>query len=173
MARGNDSSAALVDLRGEYGATSGNAEDLIASARHAYGPELRTANLLPRDQTATESLLEDEGLETVNDKVSSGTVIDAAVHGDWVVVVVESDESGRTFKEAYPRSEFGGPKSSARVAAQVEESDDEKGVREAYTERMELAAEAAEASRKADEAAEAARAKAAASRKKKPADDSE
>ena len=163
MPRGNDSQAALVDLRGEYGAASGNAEDLIAAARHSQSPGLRAALLQPRDNDSTVKLLEgDDPLAAVQKKLGidedEGVVIDAAVRGGYVIAVVEA-ESGRTYKVEAPAKDFNLKTPGFRSRA-LEESEEAKAEREAHNERMAEAAAAAQASREAERAAEEAAVKA-------------
>lgn len=173
MPRGNDSTAALVDLRGEYGQYGGNAEDMIAASRAAVGPELRAANKMSPDYEATAKLIEEGGLETADGMVDDATVLDLSVRGDFVVVVAETD-SGRTFKQAFPATDFGvGNKHRVERAQRLLEREEPvvSEEREAARSRMEAAVEAANAAREAEEKAEAAREKARASRSSKKDDD--
>jgi hypothetical protein len=163
MPRGNDSQAALVDLRGEYGAASGNAEDLIAASRHSQSPELRQALLQPRDNEGTVKLLDsDDPYADIQKKLDisedEGTVIDAAVRGGVVVAVVEV-ESGRTYKVTAPASDFN-IKTRGVKARAVEESEEDAATREAHLERMQVEADAARARQEAEQAAQDAAEKA-------------
>lgn len=171
MPRGNDSQAALVDLRGDYGASSGNAEDLIAAARHSQSQVLRQASLLERDPDLTDKLHEENDLEAIGKKlnVTDGEVIDAAVRGPFVVAVVEVD-SGRTYKTVGEADAFK-LKVRGRRARALEETEADEAERDAHVERMQAVADAAAAEREAQEAARVAAEKAreAASKPAKPA----
>lgn len=160
MPRGNDRAGALADLRGEYGATSGNAEDLIQAGRHGTSPELRAASLNQRDEEATKKLLEsfDASAKKVD---TSDNVLDLAVRGDYVVAVVETKESKRTYKVVQPRSDFSiaGPRRGSTVGAveSAVESEEEAAVREEHEARLQAAADAAKAEQEAAAAAQKAR----------------
>jgi hypothetical protein len=165
MARGNDSAAALADLRGEYGQYGVNAEDLVAASRAALTPEQRAASLLPVNQEATKEL----DLDKVDAKVDDGTVLDASVRGAWVVVVAEND-NGRTFKMVFPHSDFGGSKKqSERAQARLETPDNQsvQDEHDAALSRIEQANAAAAEARDAEEKAEAARSRARTSKQDK------
>lgn len=110
MARGNDAQAAAAEFRGQYG-TSGNAEDLIQANRAAFSADLRSAALIERNEDASNKL----DLSKVQGEVEGGTVLDAAVHGDKVIAVVET-ESGHTYKQVLAHASVGGPKSSRSSA---------------------------------------------------------
>jgi hypothetical protein len=114
MPRGNDSRAAAAEFRGQYG-VMGNAEDLIEANRAAYDAELRTASLRNRNDEATKAL----DLDAVDKKVEGGTVLDAAVRGDRIVAVVET-ESGHTYKQVLPAQ---GLVEGARKPRSIEEDD--------------------------------------------------
>lgn len=97
MARGNDARSAAAEFRGQYG-VMGNAEDLIQANRAAYPGELRAAQRLGVNGEATENVREDlSKVEKALDLGDDSRVLDAAVHGDKVIAVVEVS-SGRTYK---------------------------------------------------------------------------
>lgn len=104
MARGNDAAAAAAEFRGQYGLT-GNAEDLIQANRSAYPAELRAASLLPVNEPATNEL-DLEGLGGKLDIGDESRVLDAAVRGDQVIAVVET-QSGHIYKQVLSTDDAG------------------------------------------------------------------
>lgn len=159
MARGNDSAAALADLRGQYAGAGGSVGDLIAANNAALTPALSTAMNLPRDtyvdpDTGVERVVAPD-LDKVQGKVKEGVVLDAAKRGPYVVAVIES-ESGRTYKQAFAAEDVGFAKPRDKrgaLAGQATEIDP------AWGERMKVAVEADKIAREAEEAAEEARRK--------------
>lgn len=94
MPRGNDPDAQR-ELQERYGATTGNAESLIAANRARRNPQLRAAHLQARDEEAT--------AELDTSKIDApGDVVDAAVRGDFVTFVWE-DQGGRYHHGVKPR----------------------------------------------------------------------
>lgn len=151
MPRGNDSTAAAVDLRGQYGVDA-NAEQLIRQHRLSVTKQARTAMNLERIPDAVDDDLTQKVQEKVGD---AGAVLDVAVRGHLVVAVVEAD-SGRAYKMTWPREEFGGPKSRRKFDT---ETDDEKAEREEAAAALVSYGHAAEAEKAAQAAAEEARRK--------------
>ena len=84
------------DLADGFGAGEGRAEDLIAASKQSVSPELRTAQLLDRDEGATAELDWDKAAKACG--VKPDMVLDAAVRGDYVVLVVESEQDERPYK---------------------------------------------------------------------------
>lgn len=84
------------DLADGFGVGEVRAEELIAASKQSVSPELRTAQLLERDEVATAELDWDKAAKACG--VEPDAVLDAAVRGDYVVLVVESDEDGRPYK---------------------------------------------------------------------------
>lgn len=104
MPAGNDAQVAYAELTDSFGKGVGRAEDLILASRQRYSNELRAAQLKDVDVNAT-ALLEDEEVADAIDLPKGATVIDKAVRGDKVVVLVEG-EDGRTSKLLADRSDF-------------------------------------------------------------------
>lgn len=97
MPRGNDPTAAA-DLANEFGASAGNAEELINANNLRYSEDLTAANMLPLDQKATEKLDSDKIAKTAD----VDEVLGYAVRGKYVVYVAESPD-GRTYKDVLVR----------------------------------------------------------------------
>jgi hypothetical protein len=163
MPRGNDSAAALADLRGEFAGAGGTAEDLISANRAAYPESLRTAQNIPRDEEYDEALGKDRLVKVDLEKVQSvigddGVVLAAAKRGPYVVAVVEG-ESGRTYKTALAASDVGFDKAPERASLPDPEAEDDSPERASLMERMKLTAEAKQIEKEAEEAAAEARQK--------------
>jgi hypothetical protein len=176
MPRGNDSSAALADLRGEFAGAGGTAEDLIASSRAAWPETLRTAQGIPRDQEYDEKLGKDRLVRVDIDKVQSyigddGVVLAAAKRGPYVIAVVEGD-SGRTYKEAIPAHEVGFDKDERKRPSMPDPEDEQDSPdRAALQDRMKLTTEARKVEEEAEKAAQEARQKVYESHQNKSASD--
>lgn len=115
MPRGNDAQAAAAEFRGQYG-MMGNAEDLIQANRAANPADLRAASLGSINEKATDKLDLDKVAKAAD--VSSGRVLSAAVRGDKVVAVVET-EGGAVYKEVVDATDAGLKNEDLRAAAFV------------------------------------------------------
>jgi hypothetical protein len=101
MPAGNDAAAAASELADKFGKGEARAEEVVAAARARRTSAVASAQLLPRDEEATEAL----DLKEVAKAAKVKTVLSAAVRGDQVVYVAE--DKGRQFKDAVPASEVG------------------------------------------------------------------
>ena len=84
------------DLADGFGAGEVRAEDLIAASKQSVSPELRTAQLLDRNEKATDELDWDKAAKVCEVKVEM--VLDAVVRGDYIILVVESEQDNRPYK---------------------------------------------------------------------------
>ncbi len=100
------------DLADGFGAGEVRAEELIAASKQSVSPELRAAQLLDRNEEATAELDWDKAAKACG--VKPDAVLDAAVRGDYVVLVVEG-EDGRTGKVVCEVSAVGGKSAPAKA----------------------------------------------------------
>lgn len=128
MPAGNDAKAAAAELADRFGTGEARAEDLIAAQQAAMSQQLRAAQLLPRDRSASAELDWEKAAKACG--VDADSVIDAAVRGSYVVVVYE-DEAGRDHKAVGLASDAGVEAQEvsrgAKRAQRAAESADEQG----------------------------------------------
>ena len=105
------------EVADQFARGAGRAEDLIQASRARYGPELREAQLQPKDEEASEEL--DWGKAASAADVDSDSVVDASVRGDWIVVAYET-EDGRIHKKAVARDEKKAAKADAKETKKAE-----------------------------------------------------
>ena len=147
MPRGNDAEAAGRELQAKIDVPL-NAEEMIKENAARWPRELRTANLRPVNDRATEELGDDGAQALVGD---DQIVLGYAVRGPFVVVVSEHEDTGVVTKQAFPHE--GHEKEAERFSEPAEE-DAEKADAEAIKEQEEAHAAAEKAAEEEAKAAE-------------------